>query len=220
MSDIIPPGDPAYNQFVNQFIPQVASNAATYGLTVGEGTAMTSQLTAWNDAYADHQAKDAAAQAATAAKNTNKIDLSALVRPAIQKIQNNATISDENRQLAALPIPDRTPTRAPVPTTKPVVQVQMLEHFQHILTWRDEATPKSKAKPKGVRGAQIRVHIGPNPPADPADFTLVPMCSKPKYLYVHRAEDAGKTAYYALRWENRLAEPGPWSDIIAATIPI
>jgi hypothetical protein len=220
MPDIIPPGDPAYNLFVNQFVPQVAGNAVTYGVTVGEGTAMSNGLTDWNDGYADHQTKAAAAQAATAVKNAGKSGLNALIRPIIQKIQANPSVSDEMRQLAGLPIPDRTPTRAPVPTSKPVLRVEMQEHFQHKLTWRDEATPKSKAKPKGVRGAQVRVHIGANPPVDPADFTLVTLCSKPTYLYVHQPQDAGKTAYYALRWENRLAEPGPWSDIIAATIPI
>jgi len=30
--------------------------------------------------------------------------------------------------------------------------------------------------------------------------------------------DAGKTAYYALRWENTRGETGPWSDVVSATI--
>ena len=40
------------------------------------------------------------------------------------------------------------------------------------------------------------------------------------YLQPHDAGNAGKTACYALRWENTRGETGPWSDVVSATIPV
>ena len=100
-----------------------------------------------------------------------------------------------------------------------MVKVDTREHLQNIINFRDENTPNSKAKPRGVRGAQVRVHVGPNPPADLEQFPWVALDSSTPYLMVHDAADAGKLAYYALRWENTRGETGPWSDVISATIP-
>ena len=220
MSDQFPQSDEAFNTLVNLLVPYVAGHAANLGVSAGAATAMTNKLEIWNDAFADLVAKKAAALAATAAKTDAKNTLTELVRTAIQIIQNNPAVSDEERPLMGLPIPDRTHTRVPVPTTKPVVQIETREHLQHVLHWRDEATPTSKAKPKGVRGAQVRVHIGPNPPADLEQFTWVALDSKTPYLQAYDAADAGKPAYVALRWENTRGETGPWSDVVSTTVPV
>ena len=219
MADVFPESDAGFNTFMNQFVPYVAAHAANLGVSTGAATAMTNGLGLWNDALSDDQAKATAAKAATVVKNDTKNALAALARPAIQTIQNNPNVTDEVRQLMGLPIPDRTHTRVPVPTTRPVVRVETREHLQHVVHWRDEATPKSKAKPKGVRGAQVRVHIGPNPPGDLEEFVWVALDSATPYLVAHAAGDAGKMAYYALRWENTRGETGPWSDVVSATIP-
>jgi hypothetical protein len=219
MSDVIPDSVEGFNTMMNQFVPYVAGHAVAVGLTTGQATALTNGLQGWSDAYDDNKLKAAAASAATAAQRDAWIALEKLARPAIQTIQNHAGVTDEMRQLMGLPIPDRIRTRAAVPTTRPVLRVETREHLQHVLHWRDEATPKSKAKPKGVRGAQVRVHIGPNPPAELEEFTWVALDSGTPYLQVHAAGDAGKMAYYALRWENTRGETGPWSDVVSATIP-
>jgi hypothetical protein len=62
------------------------------------------------------------------------------------------------------------------------------------------------------------VWVGPKPPADLKLFRWVALDSATPYLVVHEAANAGKTAYYALRWENTRAEAGPWSDLTSATI--
>ena len=206
--------------FMNQFVPYVAAHAVQVGISTGAAAGLTAGLQNWNDGLADDQTKAAAAKAATAAKNDAKDALASLARPAIQTIQNNPAVTDEVRQLMGLPIPDRTRTRVPVPATRPAVQVESRPSFEHVVNWRDEMTPKSKAKPKGVRGAQIWVWIGPNPPADPAGFKWLALDSATPYLQVHDAGDVGKTAHYALRWENTRGETGPWSVVVSATVPV
>jgi hypothetical protein len=41
----------------------------------------------------------------------------------------------------------------------------------------------------------------------------VALDSATPYLMVHEGADVGKTAYYALRWENTRGESGPWSNV-------
>ena len=203
---------------MDTLVTYIAGHAVAVGLTTGQATALTNAKDAWGDDDAAQKTAETALHAATAAKNTSKANLITLARAAINIIQNNPAVTDEVRELMGLPIPDTTRTRAAVPTTKPVATIQTLEHLQHVVNWRDEATPKSKAKPKGVRGAQIHVWVGPNPPADVGQFPWVALDSATPYLMVHDAANAGKTAYYALRWENTRGETGPWSDVVSATI--
>ncbi len=219
MSDPIPEAEQAYDQFMNLFVPYVATNAGTVGVLPATASALTAALTDWTDGLTDDRAKAAAAQSATALKNERRAALTALARPVIQAIQANPAVTNDMRQLMGLPIPDTTRTRVPVPTTRPVIKIETREHLQHIIHFRDEATPASKAKPNGVRGAQVRVFIGANPPADLEQFPWVALDSATPYLMLHNAADAGKTAYYALRWENTRGETGPWSDAASATIP-
>jgi len=105
-----------------------------------------------------------------------------------------------------------------VPTTRPVGQVDTSQRLQHTISWRDESSPNSKAKPAGVRGAEIYLFIGPTPPADPSLAHFVALDTASPYLLVHEAADAGKFAHYLLRWVNTRSEPGPWSETISATI--
>ena len=39
------------------------------------------------------------------------------------------------------------------------------------------------------------------------------------YLMEFNSADAGKTAYWALRWVNTRGEHGPWSATVSGTIP-
>ena len=34
------------------------------------------------------------------------------------------------------------------------------------------------------------------------------------------AADAGKSVYYLLRWVSTKGQPGPWSDVVTAKIPL
>ena len=218
MPDAIPHGDEEFDTFINKLVTYIAGHATNLGVSTGMVTSLNAQLQSWSDDFADHQAKAAAALAATEVKNEDKEALTTTARAAIRIIQNNPAVTDEQRLLMGLPVRDTTRTRVPAPTTKPVVEIKTGQHFQQVLHWRDEAQPKSKAKPAGVRGAQIWMWVGANVPADPADFRWLALDSATPYLHIHDAGDAGKLAYYALRWENTHGETGPWSDVVSATV--
>jgi len=218
MGDIVPHSDAEFTTFANTFVNYVAAHAVALGVAPATATALTNGLSDWTDNFAAHQTAQTNAQAARATKDTARETLTNLARPTIQMIQANPAVTDEQRVGAGLPIRDATRTRVAVPTTRPVGQVDTSQRLQHTISWRDESAPNSKAKPAGVRGAEIWLYIGPTPPADPSLAHFVALDTASPYVLVHDAADAGKLAHYLLRWVNTRSEPGPWSETISATI--
>src|SRR5436190_3945083 len=218
MPDFIPDGEEDFNNFINTFVNYVSAHAVNLGVPPATATALSNALLVWTDSLAAHDTAQIAATSARTTKDSARDALTIITRTAARSIQANPTVTDEVRTLMGLPIHDDSRTRPPVPTTKPVGQVDTSQRLQHTIHWRDESMPNSKAKPIGVRGAEIWVFIGPTPPSDPAQAKFVALDTASPYLLVHEAADAGKLAHYLLRWMNTRGEAGPWSETISATI--
>ena len=91
----------------------------------------------------------------------------------------------------------------------------------YTLDFTDERTPKRKAKPAGVLGAEIWVNIlpvGQPTPTDPASFNFVALDTRTPYTLDFAGADGGKNANYLLRWVNPTGEKGPWSETATATV--
>ena len=218
MGTTIPHSDPEFDQMMNQFVPFVVDNATTLSLSPQVVTALTAALTLWNDNYKAHRTAQSTALAATTAKDSSKAGLEKLARPVIQIVQNLPSVTDATLRSAGLSVADTIRTRPGVPASRPVVNVDTSQRLQHIINWRDEATPKSKAKPKGVFAAEVWCYIGTTAPTSPEQFKFVAIDTATPYLLEHEPADAGKTAYYNLRWVNSHQEAGPWSETVSATI--
>jgi hypothetical protein len=218
MPDFIPTGDEDFSVFINNFVNYVAAHAVNLGVPAATATALSNGLLLWTDSLAAHETAQIAATSARTTKDSARDALTIITRTTARSIQANPTVSDEIRALMGLPIRDDTRSRPPVPTTKPLGKVDTSQRLQHTIHWRDETMPNSKAKPTGVRGAEIWVFIGPTPPSDPAQAHFVALDTASPYLLVHDPSDAGKLAHYLLRWMNTRSEPGPWSETISATI--
>ena len=54
--------------------------------------------------------------------------------------------------------------------------------------------------------------IGTAPPASASDLQDLATDTRTPYVAGFDQADAGKTAYYWLRWENTKGETGPWSE--------
>ncbi len=53
---------------------------------------------------------------------------------------------------------------------------------------------------------------------DPSALTFLGVDTRTPYLASFDGADAGKTAYYMLRWVSTTGEKGPWSETATATI--
>jgi len=80
---------------------------------------------------------------------------------------------------------------------------------------------KSKAKPEGVQGCEIRgINLrNPRYRLVAAYYKLFRYAFSSQNYFHRRGEDRGKHFYFALRWENKRGDKGAWSEIYSAIIP-
>lgn len=216
--DYIPGGDAAFDVWQANFLTYAAAHLADLGLVAGDLTDATVDQTAWNAALAAHVAAAAAAHAARSTKDSVRADLESDIRPLVRRIQANPGVDNAHRAALDITVADSQPTPAPPPATRPVCRVDSGQRLRHVVHFADEATPTRRAKPAGVRGAEVWVKIGPTPPVDPSELTFLGLDTRTPYLAEFEGEDGGKLAHYMLRWQNTRGEPGPWSETASATI--
>ena len=218
--DLIPASDDDFNKTQSTLIDAVAADPAKFGVTAKDVAALQTAQAVWMTAYPAHLKAQQHAQAATRAKEIARENLEALVRSTARKI--NGTHGMDNATRAEAGLPQRTGGRAVIgaPATRPLGRIEMKPNRTMVIHFVDEATPQRLAKPQGVHGCQIWHHVGDAPPADASGWAFVALDTRTPYAEEHEAADAGKVVHYRLRWQNAKGEPGPWSDVISARIPL
>jgi hypothetical protein len=219
MPDYIPAADGEFDAWQINFIMYASANAAALGLDpLVDIPPLTAAQTTWTTDRAANAAAQAAAQSARQAKEAARGGLEGVIRPLVARLQASSPVDDAERQALGITVRDTIPTPVGPPTTRPVVSVDTSQRLQHTISFADEATPTRKAKPAGVRGAQIWVKIGDPAPLDPSELTFLANDTRTPYVAAFEGADANKVAHYMLRWESTRGETGPWSETASATI--
>ena len=115
-----------------------------------------------------------------------------------------------------LPDPVRSPP--PQPTSRPIVSIDTSQRLRHSVTFSDEQTPTTRAKPEGVMGAEIWLATGGAPPVSLSEMSFAALATRSPHLVEHSSEHAGQAAHYWVRWVSTRGEVGPWSETASATI--
>ena len=217
--DYIPQGDAPFDTWQDNFVAKVGASPVDYGLVAGDMIPVTAAQTAWQTDYPAHVSAQAAAEAAAATKTNSRNSFVAAIRVVVNKIQGAGVASDGDKENAGIRVRDTTRTPVNAPTTRPVGQIDTGQRFKHTVSFRDELTPTSIAKPGGVRACQLFVKIGGAAPVDASECTYIATDTKSPYTYTFEGEDANQIAHWMLRWESTRGETGPWSETISATIP-
>lgn len=217
-SNYIPSSDADFNAWLQNFVNYVAANAAVLDVSPAEVTALQSAKTDWDVKYPASATAQAAAKAAVQAKDDSRDEGETVIRPLVGKIQANLAVTDSQRQSMNITVRATTRTAVGPPTTKPVATVDTSQRLRHTVNFVDETTPSSRAKPDGAQGCEIWMKVGDPPPAGPNDVTYLALDTRTPYLVEFDANDAGKTAYYMLRWISKRGETGPWSQTVSGTI--
>ncbi len=219
--DYLPSPDGDFLTWETTFIAYADTNKAALGLVVADLTPVTNARDAWEPAYLDNSAKQAAAQAARQLKDDKRATFETAIRALVRRLQASPAVSDEERKALGITVRDTTPTvhsAAVAAATRPVGMVSTAQRLRHEIRFFDEATPTSRAKPAGVMGCEIWVKVGTTPPADSSECTFLALDTASPYTAEYPGADAGKTAYYMLRWVTTRGDKGPWSETLAATI--
>ncbi len=192
----------------------VSANATRLLVSSGNQTLLTNQLASWKAAYALTTNIDTRTRTAIDNKDKAKVDLMDTLRNVYNDIPESVfTTADRN----TLNIPKRSDTRTPVPvpSTKPIVQVDTSNRLMHEISFTDENG--SAAKPAGVHSCQVWLKVG-SAAIDPSELSFAGSATASSFELKFKGEDAGKNVYYWLRWENTRGETGPWSDAVMATV--
>ena len=219
--DYIPSPDGEFLTWYATFFTYADAHLPGLGLVAADLTAVESARDAWEAAYIDNQSKQATAQAARQLKDDLRVTLEKGIRALVRRLQASPQVSDDERKALGITVRDTTPTihsAAVAAATRPVGMVSTAQRLRHEIRFFDEATPTSRAKPDGVMGCEIWVKIGTTPPADSSECTFLALDTASPYTAEYPGADAGKTAYYMLRWVTTRGDKGPWSETVAATI--
>lgn len=217
-NDYIPSADADFSAWLNNFITYANANLTPLGLVAADVVPLQTAATGWETAYAANIAAQAASQGARQEKDGARKSAEALARPLVQRLQKTGTVKDSHRESLGLNLQSTTRTAVGEPTSRPVATVDTSQRLQHTISFVDEATPRSRAKPAGVLGCEVWMKVGNVAPADPSELTYLATDTRTPYTTIFDGADAGKIAYYMLRWVNSRGERGPWSQTVAATI--
>lgn len=218
-SDYIPGADGSFDAWQDNFVTYVSANAVALGLDPAvDIPPLTAAQGDWQTDYPANIAAQQAAQSARQAKDAARGTFEGVIRPLVRRMQANPAVKDSDKASMGVTVPDTTPTDVGPPVTRPVVSVDTSQRLRHTIHFADEATPTSKAKPDGVRGAQIWMKVGDPPPADPSELTYVATDTRTPHPIDFGGSDAKQNAHYMVRWENTRGEVGPWSETATATI--
>jgi len=215
-TDNIPPADADFNNWIVPFSNFVNTNAAAMRLAPNDIAPLTAAVATWSMAYPAHNA--ATASATTTNKDQARTAIESLTRPLIQQLQASPKVTNAQRNTMKITVRATTRTRASVPQTAPMATVDTSRRLQHIIDFRDTASPKSKAKPAGVAGCEIWGKVGSPAPTDISQLVYVATDSGTPYLAEYTGAQAGQMVCYWLRWVNPRGEKGPWSEAVSATI--
>ena len=219
MPDWIPDEEAALNQKLTTYVDYLTPNFAALGVTTPKKDAFLTLVASYLSARA---AKTTYENQGAPIYQTYRDRLETMVaewRLLTGEITARRETTPTQRAGLGLPAIDSTPTTAGPPTSKPViVKVDGGQRLIHIVHWVDENSPGSKAKPPGVKRAILLLKIG-TAPTGPSDMAEVAADTATPYLNSFAEADAGKTAHWAICWENSSMQRGPCSAVSSWTIP-
>jgi hypothetical protein len=218
-----------------QFAGGCDAEQSKLGLAGKQVTDIKIAVDAFVNALNAHTAAQRAAESARQTKDAQRAALEQLVRPYVRVFQSAPGVTDAIRAELGITVRDTSKTPSPTPTSAPVVQVESGQRLTHRLKFTDGAertgSPTRRGrggKPPGTIGAEVWLALTPphepapplNPPTPGAGglYKFLSVSSRGNLQTDFPSAEAGKTAYYALRWVSTRGEKGPWSEVAAATV--
>jgi len=226
--DYIPRPDADFDAWAASFMDYAAKHQAALGLRDATLEELHQLQKNWDTDYEAAVAARAAWRAAAAAKQNRRASFVAALRRVAAQLRGTPEVTDAQRAALGLTVPDLTPTAVGAPVSAPRGAVDTAQRLQHALVVTDEAAPTRRAKPAGVFGVEVRVALRPAGAPLPADldaYLFVGVFTRSPATLIYDgatpglpADAGGQTAHYQLRWLNQRGQPGPWGQVVSATV--
>ena len=219
MADYIPKTDADFHLWQVNFVEIVVANATAWGIPADDVATIKTKQTVWTPAFEKASNKQNRTSADVTAKNTAGDDYIKTIRDFTQQwLARNPKVTDADRVRMGVTVRSNSHAATPPPDSAPIGTIDFSVRLQHTLSFYDQASAHSNAKPEGVSGCEIYLKIDGEAPVSVDEMHFQGTCSASPFVVKFDATKAGKTAYYWLRWVNRKGETGPWSTIISGMI--
>lgn len=220
-TNYIPRPDGDFSAFSNHYYEAVEKWWNVQGLDLNDLIDLKKALDLWNAQYPAHVAAQQKAEGARQAKDEARAALEKEIRPVTNFVQGYTKTTDADRAEIGITVRDTSKTPSPTPTSAPLVRVESGQRLTHRLRFTDAAAPTRRGKPPGTIGAEVWLALTPTgePAPPPGDsYRFLSVSSRGNLQTDFPSAEAGKTAYYALRWVSTRGEKGPWSEVTSATV--
>jgi len=212
----LPPPDAAFDAWSQNFSTLITADPTTYGLIAGDATAIAAVVDAFHTAYGLASNPVTRTAVTIAAKDAARVAAEPVLRDYAQQISRNAGVDNSDKTAVGVNLPNTARPPIPQPTTQPQLALVSSVHNLQVISYKDSATPTTKAKPFGAIGIDLRVSISLTPAASPDNVPPFGVITKSPVNIGMLSGDAGKTARYWGRWVTRsgpggMAQYGPWS---------
>jgi hypothetical protein len=219
-SPYIPPKDNNLDAWANNFSTRITATPAAFGLLAADAVVIAGLFTTWHAALLLVQNPGTKTATTVAAKNAAKLSMLGTIRTYAQQITANPGVTNANKLLLGLNLPNSAPTPIPAPSSFPQLMLVAMTPGQVTMTYKDSATGgSSKAKPFGATQMQLFLGVDTVPFSDPTLCSLVSTPTKSPIGVTFSPAQAGKIATFFARWMTRTGLVGPWSTRIFITIP-
>jgi hypothetical protein len=217
MTDYIPQKDSELVAWSANFTAQIVANAPIWEIPHHEvNDLQTADATfAALHAQADSPTKNSVI---VAEKDAARKVLKTKIRDLVGFRLKNPIITDTQRIAMGLHVHDTTPTNIPVPTTRPEIDIDVVDFRRLKILFHDMGST-SKARPYGTNGAVIAYAVLNTPPANPEVLTHTVLATRTPHILEFTEEERGKTVYVTICWQNEKGQRGPWSEIESAIVP-
>ena len=171
---------------------------------------------AWHEAYLKTQGPHLAEL--TREKNRVRLEAERLMREFVRQFLRGRPVTDLDRDMMGINNWDNIRTPEPVPSTVPEIEANTSVLRRLSLRVRDHGST-SWAKPAHAHSMEIAWGIMEARPGHVGDLPHRVTATSNPVVIDFEEEDRGKRVYFAARWLNNTAQPGPWSDIESAIVP-
>lgn len=217
MSSYIPSDDGAFEDWADRFLTTVQNNEVELGLEPDSTQPVVEMLWDFNTAFAQFKSARTAYDVKREAKEAKRAALESEIRALAARLQASPAVSDEERALLTLPVPDREPTPAAEPDSAPALAVKASQRLLAEVSFRNPGS-QSKGRPGGVMGCEVWLKIGDPAPADLDECEYLDLATRCPYTVHFAGWDAGKTAHFLGRWVSTRGAKGPLSETASVTV--
>ena len=215
--DFIPRPDAEFETFFRNITDFVLDNRARLGhISQADANQLESDFDDWNNAYEKTLVPHI--PQLTTEKNRVRVRTERALRAFINRFLRWPPVTDLERDKLGIRNPDLIRTPSPVPTTVPEIEADSSVIRRLSFRLRDFGAT-NWGKPEHIRAMEFAWGIRDGRPGEIGELPHLETATANPIVLDFEEEERGGRVFFAARWLNNTAQPGPWSDIESAIIP-